>query len=133
MRSDPERYDSPEMFRHGDELYLVARRDIGGPYDQGLELPVETARLRYQAAYWARPKRTAIYRIDQESQRVVHLMDLPSAGDTAFPAIRRTGPHTFLLANYSSPFDRPDIAWSEGQGSERGTQLYLFTLSFVPE
>lgn len=132
-RSDPERYDSPEMFRHGDELYLVARRDVGGPYDQGLELPVESARLRYQVDYWGRPKRTAIYRIDQEARRVEHRLDLPSAGDTAFPAIRRTGPHSFLLANYSSPFDRPDISWSEGQGSERGTQIYLFTLTFQPE
>ena len=24
------------MFRHGDDLYLVARRDLGGPYDGGL-------------------------------------------------------------------------------------------------
>ncbi|MDP6946381.1 MAG: sialidase family protein, partial [Myxococcota bacterium] len=28
----PDRYDSPELFRHQDEIYLVARRDIGGPY-----------------------------------------------------------------------------------------------------
>ena len=27
---DPERYDSPEMFRHGKEIYMVARGDIGG-------------------------------------------------------------------------------------------------------
>jgi hypothetical protein len=29
--SDPERYDSPRLFRHGDDLYLLARRNVGSP------------------------------------------------------------------------------------------------------
>ena len=133
-RSDPERYDSPEMFRHGDDLYLVARRDIGGPFDQGLTgVPIEDLRLKYQADYWTRPKRTAIYRVNTVDRRIEHIVDLPSAGDTAFPAIRRTGPNTFLLANYTSPLDAPDIAWVEGQGSERGTQIYFVELTFQPQ
>jgi hypothetical protein len=39
-RSDPERYDSPEMFRHGVDIYLVARRDVGGPFDRGARAAV---------------------------------------------------------------------------------------------
>ncbi len=131
-QSDPERYDSPEIFRHGSDLYLLARRDIGGPYDQGRsELSFTEQSRTYQLDYWQRPKRTALYRIDREERRIVHLTDLPGAGDTAFPSIRRTGAHTFLLANYTSPVDKPDIAWVEGQ---RGpTSIYLQTIRFEPK
>ncbi|MBI4814666.1 MAG: hypothetical protein HY791_00325 [Deltaproteobacteria bacterium] len=131
VKCDPERYDSPEMFRHGDDLFLVGRRDVGGPYDAGLELPLAEARLRYQASYWGRPKRTAIYELDRVARKVRHLLDLPSAGDTSFAEVVRTGAHTFLLANYTSPLDDPDISWIEGQGSDRGTQIYFVTLTFT--
>lgn len=131
-KSDPERYDSPEMFRHGRELFLVARRDVGGPYDEGLDTLAFDARSRkYQLDYWNRPKRTALYRIDREAKKVVWLFDLPGAGDTAFPSIRRTGAHTFLMANYTSPLDKPDIAWVDGQRGE--TRLYLQELRFEPK
>jgi len=120
--SSPHRYDSPELFRHGDEIYLLARRDIGGPFgdDDGL-LPYST-----------RAKRTALYRIDQDTEEVEHLYDLPSAGDTAFPAVWRTGDHTFLLANYTSPLDNLDISWMEGQLNPIGTQIYLMDILFSP-
>lgn len=132
-QSDPERYDSPKLLRHGDDVYLLARRDVGGPFDQGRDdLPLEEQRTQYAAAYWNRPKRTALYRIDKAERRVVHLVDLPSAGDTAFPSVRRTGADTFLVANYSSPLDDPERTWLEGQGALDGTGIYLLTLSFAP-
>ena len=133
-RAHPERYDSPEMIRHGNELFLLARRDLGGPFDAGRDdLDLQQQRRLYQVEYWNRPKRTALYRINTELERVEHVVDLPSAGDTAFPSARRTGPHSFLVANYTSPLDDPDISWVEGQGSRRGTEIYLMTLRFVPE
>jgi len=131
-RSDPDRYDSPEMFRHGDDLYLVARRDIGGPYDAGDEGSLSERRGRYLVAYSLRPKRTALYKIDKPSRRVVHVVDLPGVGDCSFPSVQQTGPHTYLLANYTSPLDRPDASWLQGQTSPRGTQIYLATLTFEP-
>lgn len=132
-QSDPERYDSPKMLRHGDDLYLLARRDVGGPFDQGRDdLPLDEQRNLYAAAYWNRPKRTALYAIDRAERRVVHLVDLPSAGDTAFPSVRRTGADTFLIANYTSPLDDPDRTWLEGQGALDGTLIYLTTLTFAP-
>lgn len=121
---DPERYDSPEMFRHGDTIYLIARRDIGGPYG-----PDDANVIDYSL----RPKRTAIYEIDQENKQVVHLMDIPGVGDTAFPAVWRTGPHSFIMANYTSPLDEPDVTWLEGQSSRRGTQIYLMDIEFVAQ
>lgn len=118
-----ERYDSPEMFRHGKNIYLAARKDVGGPYGDDPSM----------ADYSARPKGFALYEIDTQNREVIHLMDLPGVGDTAFPAIARTGAHTFLLANYTSPLDDPDVSWFDGQTSDRGTQIYLMDLSFSPQ
>lgn len=133
-QSDPERYDSPRMIRHGDDIYLLARRDIDGPFDDGedADVPYYERRRDLQWEYWFRPKRTALYRIDREARQVVHLVDLPSAGDTAFPSVRRTGAHTFLIANYTSPLSDPDRNWLDGQQAPDGTQIYLIELNFVP-
>ncbi len=130
-QSDPERYDSPRMFRHGDDLYMVARRDVGGPFDMGLNYLTESQKKAvYIASYSLRPKRTALYKIDQEQERVVWMLDLPSAGDTSFPSIVRTGPHSFLVANYTSPLSNSGQTWIEGQISSEGTQLYLIEIDF---
>ena len=128
--SDPERYDSPRMFKHGGEIYLVARRDVGGPYDQSTNPDFSQRRWENLTAYSARPKRTALYRIDREASSVVHLVDLPSAGDTAFPSVVRLEEGRFLIANYTSPVDDPERTWLQGQGASDGTQIYLQELSF---
>lgn len=121
--SDPERYDSPEMIRHGDEIYLLARRDVGGPYgaDEGM-LPYST-----------RPKRSALYRVDQLQKKVVWIQDIPGVGDTAFVSAHRLSEHRWVFANYTAPLDQPDVSWLQAQTSSRGTQIYLADLEFVPE
>ncbi len=132
--SSAERYDSPRMFVHEGELWLLARRDIGGPYDQGLsELSFEDQRRTYLLDYSSRPKRTALYRIDRDNHEVVHVQDLPSAGDTAFPSVLPLDEHRFLVANYSSPLDDPDLTWLAGQVSDDGTGIYLIEISFERE
>jgi hypothetical protein len=119
------------MLRHGDELFIVARRDIGGPFDQGEDdRPLSERRTDYNAQYWNRPKRTALYKVDKAEGAVVHVFDFPSAGDTAFPSIRRTGEHTFLIANYTSDINDPDRTWLEGQEGLDGTSIYLVELRF---
>ncbi len=121
--SDPERYDSPELLRHGNDLYLLARRDVGGPYgqDEGM------------APYSSRPKRSALYRIDPDTRAVVWVQDIPGVGDTSFPSAWRTGEHAWTFANYTSPLDDPDRSWLAAQTSPDGTQLYLAELTFAPE
>jgi len=132
-RASPERYDSPAIFRHGKDLYLLARRDLGGPFDQGLDaLPFAERKQKYLVDYSLRPKRTALYRIDRAARSIQHLFDLPSAGDNAFPSVRRSGEHSFLVANYTSPLDMVEASWLAGQVSPRGTQIYLVELRFVP-
>lgn len=131
--SDPERYDSPELFRHGKDIYLAARRDVGGPYDEGLtDLTYEEQKGRYLLDYSLRPKRFALYRLNKEERKIEHLMDLPGVGDTAFASVRRTGPHTFLLANYTSPLEHEEYTWLEGQVSPEGTQIYFLEIEFRP-
>ena len=134
QKSDPERYDSPEMFRHGSDIYLLGRRDVGGPYDEGrADLTFEQQKSKYLVDYSMRPKGFALYRIDPSMKAVVKEMDLPGAGDTAFASVRRTGAHTFIFANYSSPLDMKDESWMGAQFSDRGTQIYLMELKFVPK
>ncbi len=130
-KSDPKRYDSPRMFRHDSELYMVARRDIGGPYDQAdPSLPFADQQMQNLTAYSGRAKTTALYWINRTAQQVEHLIDLPGAGDTAFPSVVQEGPHTYRVANYTSPLYDPDRTWFEGQVSREGTQLYTMTLRF---
>ena len=78
------------------------------------------------------PHLDQIIYVDREARRVVHIEDLPSAGDTAFPSVVRTGDHTYLIANYTSPIDDPDRTWLQGQASPDGTQIYLIELRFEP-
>ncbi len=129
---DPQRYDSPRMFRRGSELYLLARRDVGGPYDMGLDLlPVPLQRSIYLPAYSSRPKRSALYRIDRELRRVEHVVDLPGAADTAFPSVVRASADEFLVANYTSPLWFEHRSWFEGQISVFGTKIYFVWLRFA--
>ncbi len=131
--SDPERYDAPRMFRHDDEIYLVARRDLDGPYAQAdPEATFAEQQLTNVLAYQARPKRTAVFHVDREARALVHLLDLPSAGDTGFPSVVQLDEHTFVVANYTSPLESSELSWIDGQMSEDGTQIYLVTLTFVP-
>jgi hypothetical protein len=125
--SSPYRYDSPRMLRNGEDLYLVARRNIvydgGGdddfvdaPYDApsalDAALPMAARRDARLAAYSALPKRTSIYKIDTAGRSVVWQKDLPSASDTSFPAIVDQGAGSFLLANYTNPVDRGPYPWA---------------------
>lgn len=129
----PYRYDSPKMFRHGDDIYLVARRNLDGPYDKGHDwLPISAQRIEYLATYSATAKRTALYKINTAEKRVDWLFDLPGVGDNAFPSVVQTGEHTFLIANYTSPLEHTDWSWVQGQVSPEGTQIYLLELKFEP-
>jgi hypothetical protein len=112
-QSDPAKFDSPRMFRHGRDIYLVARRNLGPGF--GTRFPSfagASRKLLEWTSYSLQPKRTAIYRLDQAARRFEAVVDLPSAGDTAFPSIVRLSPHELLIANYSSASATPTGAGS---------------------
>jgi hypothetical protein len=126
-------YMSPKMFRHGDDLYLIGRRNLGSLSFGFMPrfLPMFMQRIFNWGKFTTSAKTTALFKIDKEKREVVHVMDLPGAGDTAFPTIRRLDEHTFLIANYTSPPDRRGRWWIHGQLTQTG--IYMTTIEFVPK
>lgn len=116
---DPRRYDSPLVFAHEGEIWLVGRRNLNdqdGAFDLGQpELSPEQQSLAYAADYWGWPKRCSLWRVDPVLLKVELVLDLDSRGDTCFPSIRWLGPHSAELWSYSSPLDGPDLPWLEAQ------------------
>lgn len=124
--NDKRKYDSPLVFRHGDEVWLIGRRNVteSGHYDlDEHDRPLSERYLSYQFAYWTAPKRCALWRVDPVTLAVTWQADLPSAGDTCFPEAIRLDAHHLLVFNYTSPLGQErDPTWSEGQLAP--TQIY---------
>jgi hypothetical protein len=129
---DPRKYDSPLVFQHQGEVYLIGRRNLNeydGAYD--LHKPHATHRdetAYYQFAYWERPKRCAVWHVDAETLAVEHLVDLPSRGDTCFPALLPLNDREYAVYNYTSPLEGPDLIWLEAQLGE--TRILRTVLRF---
>ncbi|MCC7076089.1 MAG: hypothetical protein IT198_03100 [Acidimicrobiia bacterium] len=129
--NDPRKFDSLLMFRQGDDVYMLARRQVasGGRYDLGRRrLPGPIQHLLYEAAYWVTPKRSALWHVDTDALRVEWVLDLPSRGDTAFPAVVRRSPTELVVYDYSSPLTGPDVPWLMGQLGP--THIYETVLTF---
>jgi hypothetical protein len=128
--ADPRKYDSPLVFRHGDRVLLVGRRNVSedGFYDLGRDdLSFEDQYLEYQLTYWSLPKRCSLWEVAPDTLEVSFLLDLPSAGDTCFASVIPLSEHDYLLYNYTSPVDEPDTAWAPGQ--QGPTSIYRIVLS----
>lgn len=127
--ADPKKYDSPLVFAHEGEVYLIGRRQLAndGDFDLGLEGDPSELGLEYQAEYWNTPKRCALWRVDPETLTVEFLLDLPSAGDTCFASAVHLHGKQYLVYNYSSPFEPGDIPWNDGQVGQ--TFIYRTTIT----
>ena len=125
----PYKYDSPLMFRHQSDVYLIARRNLDGPYDKEKRWmwdPMEG--LYYLARYWWTPKRTALYKLDKQTLVMEPILDFPSKGDTAFPALVEIDRRSYLMYNYSSPPEGKERVWMTGQLT--GQQIYATVIRF---
>jgi len=130
---DRRKYDSPLLFRHCDDIWLIARRNLNeynGLYQiSGMEDASHRDRtLYYQLDYSGHAKRCALWKIDPELLAAEHVLDLPSKGDTCFPGIVELEEDEFAVYNYSSPADGPDVTWLEGQLAP--TLIYRSELRF---
>jgi hypothetical protein len=128
--ADPKKYDSPLVFSHQGSVYLIGRRQLinDGKYDLDMrELSPADQTLEYQKAYWGSAKRCALWRIDPGTRTVEWMLDLPSNGDTCFASAVALGDGRFLVYNYTSPLDDPDLSWRDGQFGE--TSIYRLTLT----
>lgn len=126
-----EKYDSALLLKHENELYLIARRNVDGKVDHSPDfLPDSLRRTFNLIRYSLTAKRTAIYHLNKEKIEIEHLFDLPSQGDTAYPALVRCDENQYLLYNYSSPLEEDlDYPWFQGQISE--TNIYMQMITFL--
>jgi hypothetical protein len=128
---DPKKYDSPLVFKHNGEIYLVGRRHLtkSGNYDLNKrKLGYKSELMKYQVDYWQKPKRCSIWRVDPATLKVSFIEDLPSKGDTCFASVIPMDDDSLMLYNYSSPPDGPDISWNQGQQGH--TLIYRTLLTF---
>jgi hypothetical protein len=123
-------YMSPKLFRQGNEIYLIARRQLGNfPFGRASEKKsLKMQRLINWLSYSLSSKTTSLYKIDKRSKKVEWVLDLPGTGDTAFPSIWRIDERTILVANYSSPIHQKNKTWLGGQLGKTG--IYLLTIKF---
>jgi len=130
---DPRKYDSPLVFYHDGETYLLARRNVTetGNYDlmrRHLTIPQQEG--DYQLDYVRQPKRCALWRFVPAEQRIAFILDLPSRGDTCFPAlITGATADELVVYNYSSDIDGSDVWWNVGQVGP--TFIYRHVLRFT--
>jgi hypothetical protein len=130
--SDTRKYDSPFVFAHDGEVYLVARRNLGGngDYDLGRGPGWLLRTIWNQVNYSLTPKRCALWRFVPGEDRIAFVLDLPSRGDTCFPAVLEGGPGEIVVYDYSSPLEGPDLPWLRGQRGE--TRIHRHVLRFEP-
>ncbi len=110
-----EKYDSALMFRRGEAFYVIARRNVAGDFNRGVDwLPASLQRGWNLARYSLTRKRTSLYKVDLTANRLIPLFDFPSRGDTAFPALLPLDTNAYYLVNYSCPLDGTDWPWLGG-------------------
>jgi hypothetical protein len=124
-----DKYDSALLFRHGKQIFLVSRRNLDGPAERGQLLPPKLRRNYNLARYSLTRKCTALWLLEPHSKSLVHIMDFPSTGDTAFPGILDLGNGSYWLLNYSSAIDGPPKNWIRGQLGK--TYIYQTVLHIV--
>jgi hypothetical protein len=132
--SDPKKYDSPLMFWHDGEAYLLGRRNLSptGSFDleENRDRPLLERWFKAQVDYKNWPKRCALWRYVQGEDRIAFIADLPSRGDTCFPGmLPGATPDDIVVYDYSSPIDGADVPWNEGQIGP--TRIYRHVLRFT--
>lgn len=132
-KSDRRKFDSPRMFSWDGEIYLLARRNVSpdGAFDRDGPFRLWRA-IRNQLAYVTTGKRCTLWRFDRSKQSIGFVLDLPSRGDTCFPAVvESTDRSQLAVYDYSSPIEGADLPWSVGQ--RQRTNIYRHVLQFAPQ
>ncbi len=124
------KYDSSLMFRHGDEFYVVARRNVAGPFNRESKLLPASLRSKwYLVRYSLTRKRTALYRVNKEKLLLEPLFDFEGTrGDTAYAGVVQVAPNKYAVFNYSTDIDGFDWNWIGGQIV--GSNIYSTIVEF---
>ncbi|HKY41029.1 MAG TPA: hypothetical protein VJN18_34075 [Polyangiaceae bacterium] len=128
-KTDHRKYDSPLVFEHDGEVYVVGRRNLSGDgrYDVSTDQgPVGI--IQNELAYITTAKRCALWRWIKAEERLGFVLDLPSRGDTCFPSrLDSDDPSRVIIYDYSSDIEGPELPWSAGQ--RRETYVYRHELA----
>lgn len=128
-RFTPYKYDSALMFRRNDDFYVLARRNVAGPFFRGDSFLPKCLQAKWLLArYSLTRKRTALYKLNKENLELEPLFDFPSSGDTAYAGMIPLDENKYLVLNYSSDFTGPDMSWLWGQFF--GSNIYATVLEF---
>ncbi len=134
--ADRRKFDSPVMFHHDGEAYMIGRRNLSetGDYDLLTEGNLVEQSVANQSVYGRTPKRCSLWRLEQSTGRFAFILDLPSQGDTCFPSVLpATDPAdagVFVVYDYTSPLQGEDPGWREGQRGQ--TIIVRHELRFTP-
>ena len=129
-QNDPKKYDSPLLFRHGERVYLIGRRNMNetGHYaEPSDETDPVVQRIANLAAYWTIPKRCALWRVKPDTLTVEWVLDFPTSGDTCFASVVPDGDKQFIVYDYRSVTDDHGIDWVTGQLGP--TEIYRVILN----
>ncbi len=132
--NDPKKYDSPAMFAYDGEIYMIARRNVSadGRYDQGFG-PDVVRSLTNQLDYVTKAKRCSVWRYVRSERRVAFVVDLPSRGDTCFPAVMEgEQPGEFVIYDYSSDIRGADLPYGVAQAEPTFIYRHVLQLEAKP-
>ena len=125
------KYDSALLFDHGDDIYLVSRRNLDGDIDKVRHRKNEKqGRISNLIRYSITRKVTALFKLNKDDLSLTHITDFPSNGDNAYAGIAKIDDHTYALMNYSCDIKKKKSSWLAGQLSK--TFIYQTTLRFNP-
>jgi hypothetical protein len=130
-QADPLKYDSPALFEHDGEVYLVGRRNVtaDGRYDVTHHGPHLYRAVMNELSYITTAKRCSLFHFDPKTNHFGFVLDLPSRGDTCFPAVLAgSDPSEMVVYDYSSDIEGPELPWAAGQ--RRNTNIYRHVLKF---
>lgn len=118
-RSRITRLDGPALVQHNAQVYAIGRRqlEVAGP-------------LRWQGSALGR-KRCAIFHVEQHTGELIHLTDLPSAGDTSYPGAVVMGGRMFI--SYYTNAIRRDPPWIIGMLLPTSIQMAAVELKELEE
>jgi hypothetical protein len=130
---DKKKYDSPCLFRSGEDIYLIGRRNLtdSGNFDLDRdELSPHDQSQAYLFAYSFEPKRCAVWKVDPDALTVSFVLDLPSKGDTCFASVLPREEGAFTVYNYTNELEDEtnDPDWIVGQGQPTIIYKALLTL-----
>jgi hypothetical protein len=129
-KTDVRKYDSPLVFEHDGETYVVGRRNLSG--DGRYDVSPRSGSLRTiqnELAYITTAKRCSLWHWVKSDDHLAFVLDLPSRGDTCFPSrLELDDASRVVIYDYSSDIAGPELPWSAGQ--RRETFVYRHELAF---